>query len=107
MSGSQDMAYGIRVCYNPPHGIDTIADVVFVHGLTGTANNTWATKKVAYTGLRHFFARTSPTSGSLPSGTMPMSLLFGTRYPKTGLVTMRRTCLEVWYVSENVRIRSL
>ncbi len=45
MSRPQDKAYGIRVRYEPPDEMDTIADVVFVHGLTGNADNTWATEK--------------------------------------------------------------
>jgi len=32
---------GIQVLYDPPDGSATIVDIVFVHGLTGNAYNTW------------------------------------------------------------------
>lgn len=32
---------GLQVLYNPPSGLPTAVDIIFVHGLTGNAYNTW------------------------------------------------------------------
>jgi pimeloyl-ACP methyl ester carboxylesterase len=37
--------YNIQQLYKPPDGVSTVIDVVFVHGLTGNAYNTWLHKK--------------------------------------------------------------
>ena len=67
MSQMQDKSYGIKPRYSPDPDQDLIADIVFVHGLTGSADSTWAAEKMAYTGLRSFFVRISLMSAYLPS----------------------------------------
>lgn len=45
MSRMQDKSYGIKVRYSPAPDQALIVDIVFVHGLTGSADSTWAVEK--------------------------------------------------------------
>ncbi|KAJ9668253.1 hypothetical protein H2201_001683 [Coniosporium apollinis] len=45
---AQNLSLGLNVLYEPPRTIDPIADIVFVHGLTGDSCTTW---RHAQTGL--------------------------------------------------------
>ncbi|KAH0536621.1 hypothetical protein FGG08_006515 [Glutinoglossum americanum] len=38
-------AYGLENIYTPPNHSDTVVDIVFVHGLTGSSSDTWLDKK--------------------------------------------------------------
>ena len=38
-------SYGIQICHSPALGRDLVADIVFVHGLTGSADSTWTMRK--------------------------------------------------------------
>ena len=45
MSGSQGKSYGIETRYSPTPNGDPVADIVFVHGLTGSVDSTWTSQK--------------------------------------------------------------
>jgi hypothetical protein len=36
---------GLRLLYAPANGLKTVADIVFIHGLTGTSEKTWLDKQ--------------------------------------------------------------
>ncbi|KAF2741827.1 hypothetical protein M011DRAFT_413767, partial [Sporormia fimetaria CBS 119925] len=61
--------YGLEVCYDGDRsGVNVVADIIFVHGLTGNRQNTWTTKTDKVFWPKDLLSRTLPNTRIMTFG---------------------------------------